>query len=258
MTSFTPLLAHALSPENPWIGPMTMAAAVLLVTFVLVVVDRVQVDAPGDLLLPAAAAVLVAGLAGSVGGDFVLDQGRWAVPAGIVVLVALLVAAFRDVDYGPTSRSTFAVLGVAVVAAVALFQPLDRAWFPADEDEPLPIPDDAVVAAEVVQPLGADGVVVVRVTLEGATFGDNVGVERPEDPETGLSPRFQVGPVYLQPPIPDDCAAAPTCTEAEFELTLPSGFVDDPPETLIVEMLTADRLPFAPPVQARFDLPVEE
>lgn len=258
MASLTPLLAHALSPENPWIGPMTMAAAVLLVTFGLVVAGRVRVDAPGDLLLPAAAAVLVAGLAGSVGGDVVLDQGRWAVPAGAVVLVALFVAAFRDVEYTPTSRSTFAVLGIAVVAAAGLFQPLDSTWFPTDVDEPLPIPDDATVTAEVVQPLAADGTVVVRVTLEGATFGDNVGGERPADPETGLSPRFQVGPVYLQPPIPDDCAAAPACTETEFELTLPSGFVDDPPESLLVEMLTADRLPFAPPVQTRFDLAIAE
>ncbi len=258
MTSLTPLLAHALSPDNPWIGPMTMAAAVLLVTFVLVVLDRVEIDAPGDLLLPTAAAVLVAGLAGSVGGDVVLDQGRWAVPAGIVVLVALLLAAFRDVEYTPTSRSTFAVLGLAVVAAAALFQPLDSAWFPEEDDVPLPIPDDATVAAEVLEPLAADGTVLVLVTLEGATFGDNVGGERPDDPETGLSPRFQVGPIYLQPPIPAECASAPDCTEAAFELTLPSGFVDDPPETLVVEMLTADRLPFAPPVQARFELPVDQ
>lgn len=257
MAPLTPLLAHALSPENPWIAPMTLAAAVLLVVFALVVFDRIEVSAPGDLLLPVAAAVLVAGLAGSVGGDFVLDQGRWAVPAGLVVLVALLVAAFRDVEYDTTSRSTYLVLGLAAVAAAALFQPLDRAWFPEGETLPLPELQDATVAAEVTEPLGEDGRVVVRVTLDGATFGDNVSSERGDDPEVGLRPRFQVGPVYLQPPVPEDCAAAADCTEAEFELTLPSSFVSDPPETLLVELLTADQLPFAPPLQTRFELPVE-
>lgn len=258
MASLTPLLAHALSPENPWIGPITIAAAVLLVTFALVVADRIEVSAPGDLLLPAATAVLLAGLAGSVGGDFVLDQGRWVVPAGLVVVVALLVAALRDVEYSIDSRSTYVVIGLAVVAAIALFQPLDNAWFPTDEDEPLPIPDDAEVAAEVLEPLTEDGLVVVRVTLEGATFGGDAGGERPADPETGLVPRFQVGPIYLRPSVPEGCAAAAACTDAVFELQLPAGFVDDPPETLVVEMLTADLLPFAPPVQERFDLPVAE
>ena len=257
MAPLTPLLAHALSPDNPWIGPLTVASLVLLVTFALVATRRIEVDAPGDLLLPAAAAVLLAGLAGSA-GDVVLDQGRWAVPAGLVALVALLLAAFGDVDYSLESRSTYAVVALAVVAAVVLFTPLDRAWFPAEEDQPLPVPDDAAVAAEVLQPLDPDGEVVVRVTLEGATFGDNVTTEQPADPETALRPRVQVGPVYLRPPIPDDCAAAASCTEATFTLTLPEGFVDDPPETLVVEMLTADLLPFAPPVQVRFDLPVAE
>lgn len=256
MASLTPLLAHALSPENPWIGPMTVASVVLLVTFALVLAGRVEITAPGDLLLPLAAAALLAGLAGSA-GDLVLDQGRWAVPAGVVVLVALLLAAFREVDYSLSSRSTLVVVVAAIVAAAALFVPLDRTWFPQEEgDEPLPVPEDAAVTAEVLEPLTADGRVVVRVALEGATFSDNVTTERPGDAETLLRPRVQVGPVYLQPPIPDACAAAQPCTEADFELTLPEGFVSDPPETLVIELLTADLLPFAPPVQTRIDLPV--
>ena len=39
---------------------------------------------------------------------------------------------------------------------------------------------DASLDAEVLDPLGEDGVVVVRVTLDGATFGDNVGGEQPD------------------------------------------------------------------------------
>jgi hypothetical protein len=155
-------------------------------------------------------------------------------------------------------RPTFVVLGVAVVASIALYNPLENIWFPVNpEDVPLPMLGDATVAAEVVEPLDDNGTFTVRVTLQDATFGDNTASPtgtRPDDPETELSPRFQVGPVYLQPPIPEECAMAERCTEADFEMTLPSGFVSDPPESLLVELLTADRLPFAPPLQTRFDL----
>lgn len=98
MPEFVPLLAHIGSPNNPWIGVMTVSAWVLLVVFGLVASRKVQVDTPGDLLLPLAAVVLVAGLTGSL-GDAVNDQGPWAVPAGLVALGALLVGAFRDVSY---------------------------------------------------------------------------------------------------------------------------------------------------------------
>lgn len=260
MTSFVPLvpvaplLAHIGSPNNPWIGVMTVSAWVLLVVFLLVVARRIQVEAPGDLLLPFAAVVLVAGLTGSL-GDVINDQGPWAVPAGLVVLVALLVAAFGSAEFRWGDRSTYLVLGLAVVASVAFYNPLEDLWFPTNaEDVPLPVLDDAQVAAEVVEPIGDDGRFTVRVTLEGATFGDGLGTAPREDPEEGLVPRFQVGPVYLNPPVPEDCAAAEVCTEAEFQLTLPEGFASDPPESLVVELLTADGLPFAPPLQTRFEV----
>jgi hypothetical protein len=130
---------------------------------------------------------------------------------------------------------------------------LENLWFPRTADDVfLPVPDDATVAAEVVEPLDEDGSFTVRVTLRGATFGDNTVTPR-EDPETGLRPKFPLGPVIMTPPVPEACAALERCVEADFELTLPSGFVDDPPDSYEVEMLTADGLPFAPPVRAEFD-----
>jgi len=258
LTSLVPLLAHIGSPDNPWIGAMTVSAWVLLVVFGLVVARRIEVEAPGDLWLPFAVVVLVAGLTGAL-GDVINDQGPWAVPAGLVVLIALLVAAFSDVDFPWGARQTYAVLGLAVVAAVALYNPLDNLWFPTDpSDVPLPELQDGVVTAEVVEPLDDNGTFTVRVTLENATFGDNQTFQRPADPEEGLRPRFPVGPVYLNPPIPEECAQAAVCTDADFELTLPAGFVTEPPESLVVEMLTADETPFAPPLRARFDLPPAE
>lgn len=254
MSTFVPLLAHIGSPNNPWIGVMTVSAWVLLVVFALHVARRLELDSPGDLLLPLAAVVLVAGLTGSL-GDVINDQGPWAVPAGLVVLVALLWAAFGDVDFAWGQRRTFAVLGVAVVAAAALYTPLENLWFPTGADDVLlPIPDDAEVAAEVVEPLDDQGRFAVRVTLRGATFNDNQTVAQGDDPEEGVLAKFPVGPIVLNPPIPADCAAQEQCTEAVFELTLPPGITDDPPADLEVELLTADGLPFAPPVLARYSL----
>lgn len=252
MTTLAPTLAHIGSPNNPWIGVMTVSAWVLLVIFGLVAARRLELEAPGDLLLPFAAVVLVAGLTGSL-GDFINDQGPWAVPAGLVVLVALLWAAFGELDLEWGHRPPYVVVGIAVVAAIALYAPLEDLWFPTSPDDvPLPVPDDAAVSAQVVDPLDEEGRFTVRVSLRGATFGD--GTETPrEDPETGLRPKFPIGPIVLTPPIPEECVALERCVEADFELALPPGFVDDPPERFEVEMLTADGLPFAPPVRAEFD-----
>lgn len=114
--------------------------------------------------------------------------------------------------------------------------------------------DDARVTAAVVEPLDEDGNLSVSVTLENATFGDTISGTRPEDPETGLVPRFLVGPVYLNPAVPADCAAAEDCTEATFELTLPPALAEEPPDSLVVELLTANGLPFAPPLQTSFEV----
>lgn len=255
MTPLVPLLAHIGSPNNPWIGVMTVSALVLLVVFALVAAGRVQLQEPGDLLLPLATTVLVAGLAGSL-GDLINDQGPWAVPAGLVALVALLVGASRGVEFRWGQRRTWGVTGVAVVAAVALYNPLNNLWFPTDASgEPLPTLQDAQVTATVTEPLGDGDSLAVRVTLDGATFGDTITATRPADPETRLVPRFQVGSVYLTPPVPPECATAEDCTTADFELTLPTGFVTTLPESLVVELLTADGLPFAPPLQTRFEVP---
>lgn len=113
---------------------------------------------------------------------------------------------------------------------------------------------DASVSAEVVEPLDEDGRLRVHVALENATFGSTIFGTRPDDPETELVPRFQVGTVYLTPPVPAECAEADDCVEATFELTLPPSLVQDPPDSLVVELLTADGLPFAPPLQTRFEV----
>lgn len=275
MTMFVPLLAHIGVSDNPWIGVLTVSAWVLLVVLALHVARRLELDSPGDLLLPFAAVVLVAGLTGSL-GDAINDQGPWAVPLGLVALVALLVAAFSDVSLRLFNRA-LTVTAVAAVVSVAVLMPvLEYAFFGDGTDDAftlaavtwywedgygqerdallLPEPDDAQVTAEVVEPLDDDGRFAVRVTLQGASFNDNRSVGVADDPEEGVLAKFPVGPVVLNPPVPQDCAEQERCTEAVFELTLPPGISQDPPTELEVELLTSDGRPFAPPVLARYSL----
>ncbi len=254
MSTFAPLLAHIGSPNNPWIGIMTIASAALLVIFVMLVLKKVTIAAPGDLLLPMAVVVLVAGLAGTL-GDAINDQGPWAVPIGLVLLVALLVAAFRGgVDFGVTTRPTLITGLAAVVAAAALYVPLENLWFPGTQDVFLPERGDATVALSLVSAPDENGTFVVRLDLTGGTLGTSLTSTAPGDPETGMVTRFLVGPVYLSPPVSDACAADDACTESEYEITLPAGFLTEPPDSITVELLTANGLPFVEPLTASVSL----
>lgn len=254
MAEIVPLMAHIGSPNNPWIGMLTVSSWVLIAVYVFVAAARVRLESAGDLLLPLAGAVLVAGLFGSL-GDVITDQGPWAVPAGVVALSALLIEANTDVDLRWSGWRGWSVLGVAVASAVVLYGPLDSLWFPTDDaGDPLPALQDASVAAEVVSAPTSDGTLRISVTLEGATFGSGITGTRPDDPESGLVPRFRVAGAYLMPAVPPSCVAARPCVEATFELSLPEELDQAPPDSLVVEMLTADGRPFAPPLQT--EIPV--
>ena len=244
------VVGHVLSQDNPWIPLMTVAGIALLVVFVLAAVGRLRLEEPGDLLLPLASVVLLAGLSGSLAqADWLLDQGPWIVPAGIVVLVAIVVVAFSSsIEFaGPTSRTTLVVLGVAAVAAVGAFGPLDQAWF-GETDQFAVERGPAEVTMTVVEPPDAEGRFVVEVTVDGGTIGDGtMATSTPDDPLSDMFVRFYVNSASRFPAVPDDCAAADDCTTARFELFHPA---DTPLERVRVEFLTANQLPFAQPLDA--------
>jgi hypothetical protein len=129
-TGLPVVLAHA-GPGATWQALVTVVSAGLLVVFVLAVVGRLTLDAPGDLTLPLAAVAVVASLA-PVGGDVVSDAAPWAAPAGAVLLVALVVAAATDRDLRPTSPLTLGTVVLAVAVSLASAPTLVDAWYPAD------------------------------------------------------------------------------------------------------------------------------
>lgn len=250
MTALVPVLAHEGGSGSAWLGIATVAAVAVAVLFVLAVLDRVQLDGAGDLLLPLAAVVLVAGLGGSL-GDAVADRAPIAVPVLVVLGVAVVVAASTDLVLRPTSPLAVGAVVLAVVAAVVAGPWLEQQFFPAPEA--LPTAQDAVVDLAVVEGPDAQGVVRVEVSVSGGSLGVAVATERPDDLEEGMLPRFVAGPAFVLPlDQPTDCD--PTCTSATYGLQLPE--VDGGlPDRVTVELLTAHQLPFAPPVRATVDLP---
>lgn len=244
------VLGHVLSQDNPWIPLLTVAGIAILVVFVLVATGRITIAEPGDLLLPLASVVLVAGLAGSIANaDWLLDQGPWVVPAALVVLVGLVLAAMTaGVRLGPEAVRSTAVVGVlAAVVGVAAFVPLDRAWFGEEPDVFAVDRGDATVTMTLVEPPDEDGVLVVEVALVGGTIGDNVPSARPDDPEREMFVKFLLNGQPRFPAVPEACAADPGCTTARFELR---HVTDDPLEEVTVELLTADQVPFASSLSA--------
>ena len=122
------LVAHA-GAGATWQALLTVVSFGVLVLFVMALVGRLKLDAPGDLTLPLAAVAVIASLA-PVAGDVISDLAPWAVPAGAVLLVALVVAAATEWVLTPRSPLAIGAVVAAVVLALALGPTLVSAWYP--------------------------------------------------------------------------------------------------------------------------------
>lgn len=126
MTSL--FVAHA-GEGATWQALLTVLSVGLLVLFVLALAGRLELRSPADLTLPLAMVAVIASLA-PVAGDVVSDAAPWAVPAGVVLLVALLVATTTDRRLTPRSPLALTAVALAVVASLALAPTLVDAWYP--------------------------------------------------------------------------------------------------------------------------------
>lgn|GEM_PF-5110535 len=251
MSQLGPLLAHLGADGDPWLGILTVAAAIVAVVFVLAALGRVRLDEPGDLLLPLAAVVLFAGLGGSL-GDAAADQAPWALPLAVVLLGALVLAATTDLDLGLTRPLGYGALALAAVAALALRPTLETTFFP--PVLALPQADDAVAELVLVDGPDDEGRVTVELSVTGGTIGAGPQEQDNEDLEDGMVPRFVAGPAFVRPAEgPSDCPE--TCTSTTYELVLPVTGDGALPARIQVELLTAAQVPFAPPVTAAVDVP---
>lgn len=115
-----------------WQALVTTLCAGVAVVFVLAVAGRIRLDEFDDLVLPLAVVVLLSAAA-PVASATLSDLVGLAVPVGVVLLGALLVATLSPLSLGVRAGLTWAAVVVALVAAVALQGPLTQAWHPPEE-----------------------------------------------------------------------------------------------------------------------------
>jgi hypothetical protein len=239
-------LAHA-GEGATWQALLALLALGLLVVVVLAALGVVTIDEPGDLILPLAGTAVLASLSGATSA-VLSDWVGWAFPAGMVALVALVVASLTPLDLSPTSPLLLGTIVVAVVAGVVLHQPIVRAWHPTEVGLDNALLDD--LAVEITTPEdGATvptGTVEVGVAASGGTLGDGfvAAGEGPDDPEEQVGLTLTV--VSLDTGENASTAGAPTqdctdgCDQATYEIT-----IDQSGEwTIFVEAKTADARAF--------------
>jgi hypothetical protein len=252
MTEGLPLLAHA-GPGSTWQAMLVVVALGLVVVVVLAILGRVVIDRLDDLVLPVAAVAIVSSLA-PLGDEWLSDWIGWAFPVGVVMLVALVLAAVTPLELAPDGLLVYAAAGLAVAGAVVLHQPLTIAWHPPPEL----LPDRGDAQITIVEP--EDGAVVaagetpVVVRVDGGSIrGERVPFEDlGADPEEAGALDVTVDGERVEVGLEQTCTGEEPCTEVSFPVDLPEGEV-----RLRVEFTRGDGMPFAPTNTTGVDLTVE-
>lgn len=240
MSSLPTVLAHA-GPGASWQALVTVLAVLVAVLFLLAVGGAVRITQPGDLVLPLSGVVIVSSLGTSASATF-SDQVGWALPIGVVALVALVLYSTMPDDWALVSPWTGGVVAVAVIAAVALQSPLTRALHPPPiEFDPSALPAVDDLSIQIIQP-GDQEQVASPVTLEVQVTGGTVGApgleftsDPPADPEELGRLRLLDGATVLDVEPEEACSTQAPCTTLTYQLDLTPGT-----HQILVEFLTSD------------------
>lgn len=244
------LLAHA-GAGSTWQAMVTVVALGFVLVMLLVALGWLELDSPGDLVLPVAGVAILTSLA-PIGDDWLSDWIGWAFPVGVVALVALVLAALTPLRLALDGVLLYAALGVAALAAVLLYQPLTVAWHPPADF----LPDPGDTAIEILEPAdGAElepGEITIGVRVENGSIGPGqVTVEEvPSDPTEQGVLELTVGGERVEVDLAGQCPATDPCEQVEVEVGLPAGEEIG----LQVELLRGDGMPFSPPVLDRIEV----
>lgn len=245
-TTLVAPLAHA-GEGATWQALVTLLAFGLVAVVLLVAFGVIPVEAPGDLILPLAAAAVLASLSGAT-SSVLSDLVGWALPVGVVALLALLAVALTPLELSWSSPLLLGAVVVAAVGALALQGPLTRSLHPAEVGLDNARLDD--LAVEIVQPPAEAsvpaGTIEVVVEATGGTLGDGFvdAGTAPEDPEEEVGLTITV--VRLSTGENDSFAGDPVedCTDGCAQATYPVT-IDEPGEySVFVEAKTADTRAF--------------
>lgn len=246
-------LAHA-GEGATWQALLTTIAIGIGVVFLLTVAGRIPVGNMGDLVLPLAAVAILSSLS-PVAAATLSDWVGWAVPVGLVALLALVLAAGTELGLTWTSPLAIGAIVVAAAGSVLLGPELNREWHPPAPT--LPLSDDAeltIVEPEDGATLPGDEV-VVRIDLSGATVGPprDPGADVPEDPEELGRVRLFLDGMEAGVPPEETCTAEDPCTSLTYRLT----DLEPGSHSLIAEFVRADGVPLAPSVFDRASITTE-
>lgn len=231
-------LAHQAAGAS-WQALVTVVGVLSAALFLLVVARAVRVSSHSDLVLPLAGVVIISSM-GTAQSDTLSDHVGWALPLGVVALLALIAYAFWPAAMRPTSPATITVVIVAILAGVLLEGPVSKALHPpvaVFDVQSLPFVDD--VAMTIVSPATQSTVtspVTIVLEVTGGTVGNRLMTpsEAPSDPEQLGLVRILDGTTDLLVLPLEPCTPQDPCTTLTYELDLAPGT-----HTLYPEFLTA-------------------
>lgn len=247
----TVTLAHA-GPGSTWQAMVVVVSVCLAICVMLAAAGRLQVDEPGDLLVPLAGSAVVGSL-GIFGHAIISDAIGFAISVGVAALLALLLAAFTPLDLTPVSPLTLGSLALAIVGTVLLWQPLTIALHP--PPDMLPLRDDSEVT--IVSPEGGATVDAGDVAVTVAVTGGSIGPVSSALEELTLDPE-EAGTLSVfvdgdRIPVDwDGCTVADPCDEVTVTVPMAPG-----ERELAVEFVRGDGTPFAPTVIDRATIVAE-
>lgn len=246
-------LAHA-GEGATWQALLTTIALGLGIVFVLVLLDWIELTSMGDLVLPLAAVAILSSLSPAL-SESLSDWVGWAAPAGLVALLALVLAAGTDLEIGWTSPLAIGAVVLAVAGSLLLGSDLNNQWHATAPT--LPLSDDATLT--IVEPEDQATVsgdtLVVRIELEGGTVGpgDLTEDELPDDPEELGRVRLFVDGTEPGASPEEDCTVESPCTTLTYRLEDVAAGA----HSIIAEFVRGDGVPLAPSVFDRTGITVE-
>jgi hypothetical protein len=246
VTGFTPILAHA-GEGATWQALVVVFSLGLVVVFALHVLGRIHLGGADDLVLPLAGVAIASSLA-PLGSYFLSDWVGWALPIGVVALVAVLLAALTSFDLSASSPFTYGAVAIGAIAAFTLYQPITVAWHPPPDF--LPLADDVEVT--IVSPDDGGevlaGEVEVTVSIEGGSVQPELLTEGelPADPEESGNLAVAVDGEVVTPEFAETCTVDAPCSEVTFTLDVEPG-----DRVVAVEYRRGDGVPMTPLVTDR-------
>lgn len=241
----TLVLAHA-GEGATWQALLTLLSLGVLVVFVLVLVGKLRMQQPDDLVLPLAGIAILASLSGAV-AETLSDWVGWAFPIGVTLLIALLLAALTKLELGWTTPLTLGALAVAGVAATTLYTPIVRAW------HPVTFASSDTVGVTIVEPVDGDTVTVGTVEVVASVFGDwQIAVPNASGERLGVMRVFIDGFETERVDPVENCTAG--CSVA----TYPVEFTEPGEHRLQLEFVALDGTQFVSTTYDSVTLTVEE